>query len=470
MRKVILTIIVLFTLCCSGGFAQGGPNSFSIPLAPKTKDAASVSCGENGFFLVSENRDRKRPMLTFTHGDTLLQARWDTAIALPANWKRHQLFYENGAVVCLYRIFEKTHITDRGMLFIYHTGSRTLEQRMIYGLPTIGSTLNWHHYRENLFFTVTGKSWQQVWFLPARDSVPTPFPFTRENPGVVLASATDTATGNAILCFGSGGRTMYFETDFTGKASFANILDEPATKAHWVRVGSEHTLLMLYYQDDETFYMHPVNIFRHKVTPSDTVFCADNAVPKQLPQSAKAIRTIIITPYNYVSILPTTAKILGDAVAFTTEHYYPEYTSYFNGWYVEPRFNGYRFERADVHFFDTSGVFRTNVSFPYDESLSLSSHVSSKLKVHRLHNGDILLYLQRDLDMTTMVLDTAYRVKDPVRLGKLPIPQVLFGKQKNKVERFEPWYEDEIFLLTTFRINISSQKKTAFEVRKIEYQ
>ena len=134
-----------------------------------------------------------------------------------------------------------------------------------------------------------------------------------------------------------------------------------------------------------------------------------------MSDGVKGKRLILVTPHNYVSFLPTQAQRCNDAVAFTTELYYAEYTNYFNGWYVEPRFNGYRYERADVHFFDTNGVFLTNVTVPYEELGSLHSRVIRKLSAVRLSSGDILLYHRNGQQLTTMLIDSAYRVKDPIQ-------------------------------------------------------
>ena len=136
---------------------------------------------------------------------------------------------------------------------------------------------------------------------------------------------------------------------------------------------------------------------------------------------------------------------------------------------MEPRFNGYRYERADVHFFDTNGVFQTNVIFPYDEESSLHSSVIKKLKIFPLQNNDILLYHQNAQELTTMLIDSAYQTKDPVRATALPLPKIAFKKQRFAVDRFEPWYGDNQFMLTAFRINIMSQRKVGYVVRKLEY-
>ena len=225
---------------------------------------------------------------------------------------------------------------------------------------------------------------------------------------------------------------------------------------------------MLYYQGEETFYIHPINILSHKVIPSDTIYCSDISSPT-LPDRVKGKRTTIIVPHTFVNFLPGETSVSKDRIDCVTELYYPEYYNYFNGWYIEPRFNGYRYERADVHFFDTNGVFLTNVIFPYDEESSLHSSIFKKLKIFPLQNNDILLYHQNGQELTTMLLDSAYRTKDPIRSIDLPLPKITFKKQRLAVNSFEPWYGDNQFMLTAFRINVISQRKVGFMIRKLEY-
>ena len=470
MKKVLLPIIVLIVLIRSGVLAQSGPNGFAMPLDKHEKATLSAPCGEDGVCVLTESATRKLHRMTFVHIGTDLKPRWDTTITLPAEWKRQQFFHDDGTVICLYRVFQKNRPTDKGILMLYHTDSQIFETKELTGLPTEGSTTDWHYHDGNLFFTVLWRSVDEVWFLPAGALSPTPFPFTQENPGQVLVTAVDTIRDKAVICFTSGGRTMYFETDFTGKSSFANILNEPATRAQWVGVGPSHSLLMLYYEDEETFYMHPVNILNRKVMPSDTVFCADLYVPQTLPESVRGKKLFIVTPYSNVSILPTSVTLMGDKVACITELYNPVYTSYFNGWYVEPRFNGYRYERADVHFFDTNGVFQTNVTVPYDETASLHSTIIRKLSAVRLSSGDILLYHRNGLQLTTMLIDSSLRVKDPVRSNALPLPAIQLKSHKLSVDRFEPWHGHNRFLLTAFRIEPISQKKVQYLLWGMEYQ
>lgn len=469
MKKVLLPLIVLIALFRSGVLAQSGPNGFAMPLDKQAKETLSLACAEDGVCVLSESATRKLHRMTLLHCDTAMRPRWDTTLTLPTGWKRQHFFYEDGTVVCLYRVFQKNRITEKGVLLFYNTENQSFTTKEITGLPTDGSNLYWHYHDGNLFFTVIRRGQEEVWFLPAGADSPTPFSFTRENPGWVLTTDVDTARDKAVICFTSGGRTMYFETDFHGKSSFANILNEPATRAQWLHIGPAHSLLMLYYHDEETFYMHPVNILNHKVMPSDTVFCADLYTPKDLPEGVSEKRLVIVTPHSYVSLLPTKATFMGDRVAYITELYNLEYTNYFNGWYIEPRFSGYHYDRADVHFFDTNGVFQTNVTVPYDESEPLHARVFRKLTAVRLTGDDILLFHRNGQQLTTMLIDSAYRVKDPVRTVPLPLPAIPFKKQRMVVDRFEPWYGDNRFLFTAFRIKILSQKNVEYNLWRMEY-
>jgi hypothetical protein len=451
---------------CSGGFAQS-PNSFSIALDKKTTKLRCVPCSEDGFCLVLEKKGKPNKQLRVSHYDTLFKMQFDTALTLSSTLLPTSCFYEDGALVIVCQKLVKSRLTELGTLYIYHPDCKRMEKREISGIPGITSAEWWHHYRGNFFFTVHTQNGKEVWFLPENTSQPIPFSFTRENPGQVLTTAVDTTQGKAIICFNTGERTMYFETDFYGKSSFANILNEPATHAQWLPIGHNHSVLMLYYEDDETFYIHPVNILNHKVMPSETIYCSDISKPN-LPDRVKEKQTVITVPHTFVNFLPGETNVNKNRISCVTELYYLEYYNYFNGWYVEPRFNGYRYERADVHFFDTNGVFQTNVIFPYNEETSLHSHIAKKLKIFPLQN-DILLYHQNAQELTTMLLDDGYRTKDPIRTTDLPLPKITFKKQRLVVDRFEPWYGDNQFMLTAFRINVVSQKKVGFMIRKLEY-
>ena len=467
MRKVLLTIIVLTTLFRSGCFAQD-PNGFDIALDKKVTKMRCVPCDEKGLCMVLEKKDKKIKKLVLYHYDTLFHKQFDTSFTLSFGLMPTSCFYENGALAIICQQFVKSRLTGEGTLFLYHPESRRLERRDISGIPGVASAEWWHHYKGNFFFTVHTRNGKEVWFLPEAATQPIPFTFTQDNPGQVLTTAVDTAQGKAVICFCSGDRTMYFETDFYGKSSFANILDEPATQAQWLPIGRNHSVLMLYYQDEETFYFHPVNILNHKVMPSETIYCSDISNPS-LPDRVKNKQTVIIAPHTYVNFLSGEASVKKDGISCVTELYYTEYYNYFNGWYLEPRFNGYRYERADVHFFDTNGVFQTNVIFPYDEESSLHSSVIKKLKIFPLQNNDILLYHQNAQELTTMLIDSAYQTKDPMRTINFPLPKIAFKKQRFAVDRFEPWYGDNQFMLTAFRINIMSQRKVGYVVRKLEY-
>ncbi len=467
--RFIFTIILLFMIFCSGGFAQSRPNSFDMALDKNAKEVRCVSCEENGFCVVAESKSRKVHQFTFAHVDTLMKAQWDTIVRLPQEWQLSGVFYDDGSLVILCRTCDKTRLTDQMTILQYNTATRKMVTREISGLPGTTTLTDWHFFQGNIFFTSRTKNGDGVWYLPAGHKQPFPFTFTQENPGRVLTTAVDTIQGKAILCFNSGERTMYFETDFQGKSSFANILNEAATHAQWIPVGRDHSLLMLYYHDDEIFFMHPVNILNHKVTPADTVFCADIYSPKSLPKGVSAKKMVIVAPHNYAMFYPTHAQCEGEKVSCVTELYYPEYSNYFNGWYVEPRFDGYHYIRADVHFFDTNGVFQTNVTFPYDETMALHPSVLKLLNVSYLPDGNILFYHLGSRELTTMLLDSECKLESPVNTVDVPMlrPSAA-GKYKVVPADMKLWYSNR-FLLTAYKVALGSQRKLGLTVSKLEY-
>ncbi len=467
MRKVLITIIVLITLLCSGGHAQS-PNSFSVALEKKISDWVTVPCEESGFCVVAEKKLKENKQLIINHFDTAMHTVFDTAFTLGLDSQGQFIFYENGALVVFHRVYNKRQ-AGRGTLLLYHLDSKTIDSLEITGLPADGGSGWWHHYNGNIVFSDKGKRGDQVWFLPAGATQPLPFSFTQTNHGEVVALNVDTTSGKAIICFSSAGRTAYFETDFTGKSSFANILNEPATSAQWISVSRNHSLLMLYYEDDKTFYLHPINILNHKVMPSETIYCADILVPETLPNNATKKQTIMITPNSYISFLPSYISLNDDRISCITELYWPEYYNYFNGMYVENRFYGYRYERGDVHFFDTNGVFQTNITFPYGNEGVIQQNIHYKLRIRPLQNNDLLLYYRDGQVLTTMLLDSTLKVKDPMRIADLPVPQIPLKKHKIVVDKFAPWYRNK-FLLTNFRINTLSREKTAFDATRLEYR
>jgi len=468
MKKVLFPIIVLLILFRSG-LAQSGPDGFDMTLDKKSKSVRCVSCGENGFCIVEEVKSRKTHHLNFVHVDTLMRQRWDTTLSLPQEWQLSDVLYEDGTLVTLCRWSHKSHLLDGMTILLYNTSARRLETREITGLPPTVILNDWHFYRGDMMFTTLSKSGDGVWFLPAGFSQPFPFTFTRENRGRVLTTAVDTAQGNAIICFSSGARTMYFETDFQGKSSFANIINEAATRAQWIPVGRDHSVLMLYYHDDEIFFMHPVNILNHKVMPADTILCADINAPKSLPQNVSGKRVIIVASHNYDLFYPTYATCENGKIACITELYYPEYSNYFNGRYVESRFDGYRYVRADVHFFDTNGVFLTNVIFPYDEVMSLHSSIYKILNISNLPNKDILLYHIGSRYLSTMLLDSECQLKSPVSTSEIPLSRVSSaGRYKTVPADMQLWYGNR-YLFTAYRVAPGSQRKIGITANKLVY-
>lgn len=469
MKKLLLTTL-LITLFRSG-FAQS-PNGFDIALDKKVKETHTVVCGENGFCLVMEKKTRKIHEMTFVHIDTMMKRQRQETLTLPDDWQFQQAFYEDGTLVIQYHTYHKSRPTDAGTLLLYHPGNPDgkLDTLTVSGIPTNEVTTQWHYHQGNLMFVTLSKHGDRVWFLPAGAEHPVVFPFTQDSPGHVLLTAVDTSQNKAIICFSSGGHTMYFESDFHGQSSFANMIKEPATHAQWIPVGQEHSVLMLTNHDDNVFYMHPVNILNHKVMPSETIYCADILVPQTLPAGVKQKQTIIIVPHSAVNFMPSHYCVDGSRIALVTELYYLEYYNYFNGWYVEPRFNGYRYERADVHFFDTNGVFITNIIFPYGESSSLHTTLLKKLKVCPLQNHQLLMYQHSGLELSTMLVDSACKVVDPVRSAELPLPKIPLKKQSYAVERFVPWYGCDEFLLTAYRLNAASMKKIGYLARKVTYR
>lgn len=469
MRHYI-TILLLLLISCSGGFAQSRPNTFDMVLDKKVREVRCVPCGEEGFCVVSEAQCRKYHRLTIVHVDTMMRTQWDTTLNIPQEWRLNQIFYEDGALVVFCRQHAtKFYTSDWMTIFCYKTASRTLETREIADFLKLPPIVECHYYQGNYVFRTKKSNDDGVWFFPADAPSPFQFAFTQENHGQVLALDVDTAQGKTVICFNSGERTMYFETDFHGKSSFANIMDEAATGAQWLPVGKNHSVLMLYYQDDETFFMHPVNILNHRVTPSETVYCADIAAPNKLPSKATSKETIIVTPHNYVSFLPANTTCGNGRIACVTELYSSEYTNYFNGWYVEPRFNGYRYSRADVHFFDTNGVFLTNVTFPYDESASLHSSIYNVLNIRDLPNGDFLMYTLFGDELSTMLLDGNRSLKSPVNTSTIKFQRSVSGKRYKTVPAaVQPWFGN-LFLLTAFRMNPGSQRKAGVFVTGMEY-
>ena len=469
MKKVLVPIIVLVTLFRSGLLAQGGPSGFDMAFDKKAKEVSIVTCEENGFCVVTELQSRKIHQLVLVHVDSAMRPIRDTVLDMLRDMQVSHIFYEDGSVVMLCRHYQSNRITDRMTVYLYHTASKTLETREIGRLPMDAAILGWHYYHGNLIFSTRAKASDGVWYLPAGFSEPFPFTFTWENPGRLLSLDVDTANGRAVIVFCSGDRTMYFETDFQGKSSFANIIGEPATQAHWIPVNRSHSVLMLYYHDDETFYMHPVNILNHRVTPSDTVFFADITPPKSLPEGVSGKRMIIVAPYSDISFYPTRSGCTGDRIFCVTELYYPEYSNYFNGMYVELRFDGYRYERADVHFFDTNGVFLTNVTFPYGEESPLRTSVYKVLNVSDMPNGDILFYHLDSRDLSAMLLDSVCTLKSPVSTVELPLfRQVVSGTHKIVPGAMQSWYGNR-FLLSAYRVNPASLRKVGLIARKMEY-
>ena len=465
--KFSFSIFLVLTIFCSGGFAQSGPNSFSIAIDNKVKEVRTMPCEKKGFCIYTETKTRKVHQITLAHCDTLLKLRWDTIMEIPLEWQQQFLFYENGALVMLFRVNERSNFTDKGVLMIYLLDKQKFEMRDISGLPTIAGTGDCHHYGGNLLFSTMEKKGDRIWYLPAGATQPIPFSFTQENAGNVLCTSVDTSQGNAVICFTSGGRTMYFETDFQGKSSFANILNEPATHAQWISIGPNHSMLMLYYEDDETFYIHPVNILNRKVLPSKTIYCADIATPKTLPPNVQEKKLIIVAPYNYITFYPTYANCYNGRITCVTELFYPEYGNYFNGWYVDRRFDGYRYDRADVHFFDTNGVFLTNVTFPYNEGLSLHSNILKKLKINGLPNGDFLLYYMYAREFNTLLLDNNCQVKDPIRSTNIQLP--VYDNRRYNPSTLLFWYGNR-FLLSAYQMKPGGQQKTGYTVCPLEYR
>ena len=469
MKNIFLIIIILVIF--RSGFAQS-PDGFDIVLDKKLKEVQTIPCGEKGFCLVTEIKTRKLHQLTLTHFDTLMKQQRQETLTLPTDWQFQQAFHEDGTLVIHYHTYQKSRPTDTTTLLLYHPDSpaRKLDTITVSGIPTKEVTTHWHYHQGNFLFTTLSKHGDRVWFLPAGAEHPVVFPFTQDSPGRVLLTDIDTLKNKAVICFSSGERIMYFETDMQGQSSFANILNEPATHAQWTPISRNHALLMLYYQDEENFYMHPVNILNYKVLPSETLYCADIAVPKSLPSGVCNKQTIIITPHSYVNFLPSQICTDGDKVSLITELYYPEYSNYFNGWYVEPRFNGYRYERADVHLFDTNGVFQTNVIFPYDEFSSLHTKLTKKLKIFPLQNHDLLLYFKNAQELATMLINADGKILDPARSAELPLPKTPMKKQSLALDHFDPWYGHDRFLLTGYRINVVSQKKVGYIARKVTYR
>ena len=453
----------------SGSLAQSRPNGFDMAFDKKAKEVSIVPCAENGCCTVTELKSRKLHQLALVHIDTAMLPIHDTVLNLEQDVQVSRVFYEDGTLVMLCRHYQSSRITDRMTVYLYHTASKTLETREIERLPMDATIVDWHYCHGNLLFSTKAKSSDGVWYLPVGVSEPFPFTFTWENSGRVLALDVDTANDRTVIVFNSGVRTMYFETDFQGKSSFANVIGEPATQAQWIPVSRNHSILMLYYYDYENFFMHPVNIQNHRVMPSDTLFCADILVPTIKPMEAKALRTIIVVPHNYVSFYPTYSGHVGDKIFCVTELYSQEYSNYFNGWYVEPRFDGYRYERADVHFFDTNGVFRTNVTFPYGEEMSLRTSVYKVLNVNPLQNGEILFYYLDSRNLSTMLLDSVCELKSPVSTEELPLLRPAFtGGYKIVPGAMQSWYGNR-FLLTAYRVKPSSLRKVGLMVWKMEY-
>jgi len=468
--KRILPIIILFSLFRSGLLAQSDPSGFDLAFDKKAKEVSIVACAENGFCVVTESKSRKMHNLALVHADTSMRTVWDTVLSVPQNWQVGRVFHEDGTLILLCRHLQGKRMTDSLSVLLYHTKSRKLEARdVVLELSGDAVAADWHYYHGNLLFSTKTKSTDRVWYLPAGVNEPFQFTFTRENPGRVLSLDVDTANAMAVIVFNSGIRTMYFETDFQGKSSFANVIGEPATQAQWIPVSRNHSVLMLYFHDNENFMMHPVNILNHKVLPSDTLFCADIYVPKIEPAEAKAKRTIIVVPFNYVRFFPTYAGCMGDKIFCVTELYSLEYSNYFNGWYVEPRFEGYRYERADIHFFDTNGVFRTNLTFPYGEDSPLRTNVYKVLNVRDLPNGDVLLYHLDSRTLTTMLLDSGCKLKSPVNSVDLPMLGPVYSGRYKTVPGAMLWWYGNRFLLTAYRMNPGSQRKMGLMVRKMEY-
>ena len=469
MMKHLVTILFLLIIFRSGSLAQSSPSGFDLAFDKKAKEVSIVTCAENGFCVVTESKSRKMHKLAVVHADTAMQPVWDTVFSVPQNWQVSRVFHEDGTLVVLCRHLQGSRMTDSLSVLLYHTVSRKFETREVGGLSGDAVATSWHYYHGNLIFSTKAKSTDGVWYLPAGVSTPFPFTFTQENPGRVLSLDVDTANDMAVVVFNSGDRTLYFETDFQGKSSFANVIGEPATHAQWIPVNRNHSVLMLYFHDNDNFMMHPVNILNHKVMPSDTLFCADILVPKIEPMGAKAKRTIIVVPYGNIRFFPTYSGSVGDKIFCVTELYGLEYSNYFNGWYVESRFDGYRYERADVHFFDTNGVFRTNVTFPYGEDSPLRTSVYKVLNVRDLPNGDILLYHLDSRTLSTMLLDSVCALKSPVSSADIPLlGQGYVGRYKIVPGAMQWWYGNR-FLLIAYRMNPGSQRKEGVMVRKMKY-
>ena len=241
MRKVLITIIVLITLLCSGGFAQS-PNSFSVVLDKKISDWVTVPCKEAGFCVVAEKKLKENKQLIINHFDTTMHTVFDTIFTLSLDYQSQFVFYENGALVVFYRNYNKRQV-GQGTLLLYHLDSKTIDSVDVSNWPSNGGSGWWRHYNGNIFFTDKGKHGDQVWFLPAGTTQPQPFSFTQENHGEVIAINVDTT--HATIGWGFEGNPDHFEAEY-GPQGFA--------QGSGTTVGTTESFLHLSNLQPDTYY------------------------------------------------------------------------------------------------------------------------------------------------------------------------------------------------------------------------
>ncbi len=416
--------------------------------------------------------------VTLSCYDTMMQHYFDTTFLLLNDFFIKNTNFENDELMILFESRQPRKQFLRKIV-LYDLRSKVLAIKDLNQFQEFEDLKDIHHFGKNIIFTVSEKKQgDKLFILENEATVAHQFDFTKDFFTKVLNTYADGESKHFLTCISSEDKTFFFKLDANGKSVFANVIDNDYYKssdAFISKVGESKYMTILRSEEDWGV------VFRSTLVDGDAVkylpyhksyFYIREGHSNPWEQLDSLTSGVLLSSVpQYTSISPVKFFHSDKYTAVTMDFYKPEYYQYYNGYYYDTRFYGYRYDHADVLIYNNDGTLAGPLQMSYDDSHNLHSTVISKTKVAFLDNGEVLLYYMDSEGFTTQLLNSEFKVIDPVRTQEIPLRSRRYAMRNAEVDIFVPWFGRNNFILGAYQYSKDSKNsKVGYIINKLKFE
>lgn len=403
--------------------------------------------------------------------DTNMQKMFDSSLVVMGNVDFDKHGYSNNTAFLLLKN-KISRKESEWSIVLYDFSENRFEIKKIESFYNFNSVLAVQNIKGNIFLSFSDKQkYNYVLFLPKNVDKPVEFSFSSTTSTKFLAVTTDVIRDEFIFSLLASGKVFLFKTDLAGNSKFAKIIDENnADYAFFRTLASDKHQLYLFKNSGSFNTFRVYNLDEEAVVSNSTVYYTASYNDKlTFPDSLKS--KLLFKTSQETELTDPRMYVGKDMTAVVYDLYQSEYQNYYNGHFIDRRFYGYRYLRAEIVIFDTIGNLLNQLTMPYDDSHNLHTVLVGKTQVAFLKNGDFLLYYMDSEGLTTYLLDDKYRTKDPIRTQSIPLKSKVYQRRNAEIDVFSSWYDCNNFIISAFQYSKEvKNKKVGYIVNKIVFE